>query len=290
MGKAARWFGKMTMCFFGMKKDRKKEKARIFASNCRENEEISRNYPAKPSTDSGEIIQQIPVTQLASWQSSYILAAAITATADAPVAVAEAALAVVKARLRISQAEQGGTMMVIGDREKKAATTIQKIFRGHLARRALRALKAIVRVQALFRGYRIRKRIAAIFMEALMLNHAVVLSQRAYHSSINRKNNALASPSRPNISTCRNYMSGTESSRAKLRRPAFNPKQRPEQGTRFRLLHTDEKATSGPRSSFTSGVGVHCLRDEIMASRPSFYEARMPKRSRIQFQTRFGFS
>ncbi|XP_057975158.1 protein IQ-DOMAIN 20 [Malania oleifera] len=55
-------------------------------------------------------------------------------------------------------------------KEDIAATKIQAIFRGHLARRALGALKSLVKLQALVRGVCVRRqsRIALHSMHALL--------------------------------------------------------------------------------------------------------------------------
>ncbi|RDX60459.1 Protein IQ-DOMAIN 14, partial [Mucuna pruriens] len=55
-------------------------------------------------------------------------------------------------------------------KEDVAATKIQAYFRGHLARRAYRALKSLVKLQALVRGVWVRKqsRIAMQCMHALV--------------------------------------------------------------------------------------------------------------------------
>ncbi|CAA2972578.1 protein IQ-DOMAIN 31-like [Olea europaea var. sylvestris] len=54
-------------------------------------------------------------------------------------------------------------------REEFAATTIQAYFKGHLARRAFRALKSVIKLQALVRGMCVRRqaRIALHCMHAL---------------------------------------------------------------------------------------------------------------------------
>ncbi|GJT67592.1 IQ-DOMAIN 14-like protein [Tanacetum coccineum] len=69
-------------------------------------------------------------------------------------------------------------------REKWAATKIQSVYRGHLARRALRALRGVVKFQALVKGFVVRKRVAATLysMQALLRAQLGVRSQRAHRS------------------------------------------------------------------------------------------------------------
>ncbi|KAF8751405.1 hypothetical protein HU200_012080 [Digitaria exilis] len=66
-------------------------------------------------------------------------------------------------------------------REEKAAIMIQKIFRGYLARRALRALRSLVKIQALVRGYLVRK-------QAAMTLHRLQTLMRLQADSIAVKN------------------------------------------------------------------------------------------------------
>ncbi|KAE8687859.1 putative pectinesterase 53-like isoform X1 [Hibiscus syriacus] len=78
------------------------------------------------------------------------VAAATAAAADAAVAAAKAAVAVV----RLTSQGRGA---MFGGHETRAAVKIQTVFRGYLARSALRALKGLVKIQALVRGYLVRK-------------------------------------------------------------------------------------------------------------------------------------
>ncbi|KAK4727644.1 hypothetical protein R3W88_032561 [Solanum pinnatisectum] len=101
------------------------------------------------------------------------VAAATAAAADAAVAAAHAAVAVVRLT------SQGRSSAVFG-RENLAATKIQTVFRGFLARKALRALKGLVKLQALVRGYLVRRQANATLysMQALMRAQASVRAQK----------------------------------------------------------------------------------------------------------------
>ncbi|OIW03710.1 hypothetical protein TanjilG_29745 [Lupinus angustifolius] len=114
------------------------------------------------------------------------VAAATAAAADAAVAAAQAAVAVV----RLTSIGRGNTMFG-GGNEMWAALKIQTLFRGFLARKALRALKGLVKLQALVRGFLVRKQATATLhsMQALIRAQATVRSHKS-RSVINTKNEA----------------------------------------------------------------------------------------------------
>ncbi|KAL3618264.1 Protein of unknown function (DUF4005) [Castilleja foliolosa] len=185
MGKATRWLRGL----LGMKKD--KENVNI-NSNSDEKKEKKRWSFMKPGKESGPLIQ-IPADG-SDWMRSYMgdsekeqnkhaiaVAAATAAAADAAVAAAQAAVEVV----RLTSQGRGG--FLTDGRERLAAVKIQTVFRGYLARKALRALKGLVKLQALVRGYLLRKRAAATMrsMQALFRAQASVRSQRAHRSMSN---------------------------------------------------------------------------------------------------------
>ncbi|KAL7222102.1 hypothetical protein ACSBR1_023922 [Camellia fascicularis] len=190
MGRAIRWLRGL----LGMRK----ENENVENSNSGDRKEKKRWSFGKSSRDSGvvgNIPVSIPVTDTA-WMRSYIaetekeqnkhaiaVAAATAAAADAAMAAAaQAAVAVVRLT------SQGRGALFCGEREKWAAEKIQTVFRGFLARKALRALKGLVKLQALVRGYLVRKRATAALhsMQALFRAQSTVQFQRA-HRLINKE-------------------------------------------------------------------------------------------------------
>ncbi|GAA0139461.1 hypothetical protein LIER_00997 [Lithospermum erythrorhizon] len=171
MGKATRWFKGL----LGMKKD--KENVENNHSNYQvKRENKSWGFAKNGRKDTAWLTSHIMDTEQS--KHAIAVAAATAAAADAAVAAAQAAVAVV----RLTSHGRGG--MFKGGREKLGATKIQSVFRGFLARKALRALKGLVKLQALVRGYLVRKRTAATLqsMQALIRSQAVVRSQRARRS------------------------------------------------------------------------------------------------------------
>ncbi|KAK4267397.1 hypothetical protein QN277_024183 [Acacia crassicarpa] len=192
MGKASRWLKGL----LGMKKEKdhhrigidnsaslvssdKKEKKRwSFAKSGKDSESGTTSQPRFPPDSASYRSYNMSETEKEQNKHAIAVAAATAAAADAAVAAAQAAVAVVRLT------SQGRGTLFSGSREKWAAVKIQTVFRGYLARKALRALKGLVKIQALVRGFLVRKRATATLhsMQALIRAQASARSQRARRS------------------------------------------------------------------------------------------------------------
>nr|KYP45602.1 Protein IQ-DOMAIN 31 [Cajanus cajan] len=123
---------------------------------------------------------------------AFAVAAATAAVADAVVATARAVMTVV----RLTSQGRGGTMFGVRP-EIWAAIKVQTVFRGYLARKALRALKGLVKLQALVRGYLVRKQATTTLhsMQALVRAQATIRPHKS-HSFMSTKNEAYRSQNR----------------------------------------------------------------------------------------------
>ncbi|XP_028806483.1 protein IQ-DOMAIN 14-like [Neltuma alba] len=179
MGRAARWLKSL----FGIKKDRNHVSEGELRDLCHNPTTIPPNIsPAEAAW------LQSFYTETDKQQNKHAIAvaAATAAAADAAVAAAQAAVAVVRLT-----SHGRGTMFGSGGHEIWAAVKIQTVFRGYLARKALRALKGLVKLQALVKGYLVRKQATATLhsMQALIRAQATVRSQKA-RRLMNRDNEA----------------------------------------------------------------------------------------------------
>ncbi|KMS96477.1 hypothetical protein BVRB_9g224700 [Beta vulgaris subsp. vulgaris] len=183
MGRATRWLKSL----LGMKKQNDKEKTPKSINNddlkrdkmCMVERRWSFTKPTKEKVKDKEnqwFRNYISETEIEQTKHAIAVAAATAAAADAAVAAAQAAVAVVRLT-----SKGRGTLFSAGGRDRMAAIKIQTLFRGYLARRALKALKGLVKLQAHVRGYLVRKRAAATLhsMQALIRAQASVRSQRA---------------------------------------------------------------------------------------------------------------
>ncbi|XP_031388962.1 uncharacterized protein LOC116201716 isoform X2 [Punica granatum] len=203
MGRVTRWL----RGFFGMNNDRQDVVDNVCpasSGNKREYKKwLSFNKPGKdlnthslssdiPANGSSVVAQQEEHEEQQQQHSWQVNGMAMAATLDAAVATAEEAMAAAKAAvadavaavavLRLSVDQRGGALSTMcGKEEVLAAVMIQSVFRGFLARKALRALRGLVRFQAVVRGYLVRKRVRTVLqcMQSLITTQTRVRSQRA---------------------------------------------------------------------------------------------------------------
>ncbi|XP_061376190.1 protein IQ-DOMAIN 19-like [Gastrolobium bilobum] len=195
MGRTSKWLKN----FLTGKKDKEKSATNLNSSNGTENpttpisttpKEKKRwsfrrsSATATPPTASKELnsvesnatasqtVQAATDAQNEQRKHAMAVAAATAAAADAAVAAAQAVAAVI----RLTSGSNGTSRSI----EEDAAIKIQSVFRSHLARKALCALRGLVKLQALVRGHLVRKQAKATLrcMQALVTAQARARAQR----------------------------------------------------------------------------------------------------------------
>ncbi|KAF0913528.1 hypothetical protein E2562_023269 [Oryza meyeriana var. granulata] len=138
-------------------------------------------------------VEEEQIRQAEDEQSKHAMAVALATAAAAEAAVAAAHAAAEVVRLTGKPAALAGAQATTPTSHEHAALMIQSVYRGYLARRALRALKGLVRLQALIRGQAVRRQTAATLrgLESLMKIQA---RQRARASSAAADHHLAAPP------------------------------------------------------------------------------------------------
>ncbi|KAF2303991.1 hypothetical protein GH714_025997 [Hevea brasiliensis] len=199
MGRATRWLKSL----FGIKNNSNKDicdrRDKKRCSSARDSTGLCHNPATIPPNispaEAAWLRSYYNDTEKEQNKHAIVVAAATAAAADAAVAAAQAAVAVVRLT------SHGRGTMFGGGRERWAAVKIQTVFRGYLARKALRALKGLVKLQARVRGYLVRKQATATLqsMEALIRAQATIRSHRA--RNLTRTDNRFEIRARKSLET-----------------------------------------------------------------------------------------
>lgn len=196
MGRATRWLRSL----FGGKKNGKENNGSAVAAvpdDRREKRRWSFKYardscePAAPGSGSAWLKSFYAEAEKEQSKHAIAVAAASAAAADAAVTAAQAAVAV------LQLTSHGRSGKLAGFPEWLAAVKIQRVFRGYLAKKALRALRALVKLQALVRGYLVRKQAAVTFhsMQALLRAQATIRAQKCRAFLCSNKNSSQGTSS-----------------------------------------------------------------------------------------------
>ncbi|XP_077228462.1 protein IQ-domain 26-like [Tasmannia lanceolata] len=179
MGRAGRWLRSL----LGWKKDnsisgdRKEKKRCSFAKSGRDTGGGVGQNPVSGQGEAALLRSYYRESENEQNKHAIAVAAATAAAADAAVAAAQAAVTFVRLT------SHGRGTLFGGGLERWAAVKIQTVFRGYLAKKALRALKGLVKLQARVRGYLVRKQAASTLhsMQALIRAQTTILTQKAHY-------------------------------------------------------------------------------------------------------------
>ncbi|CAD5315280.1 unnamed protein product [Arabidopsis thaliana] len=179
MGRAARWFKGM----FGTKKS--KDRSHVSGGDSFKGGDHSGDFNVhKDSVWLGTILTD---TEKEHNKNAIVVATATATAADAAVSAAAAVV-------RLTSEGRAGDIIITTE-ERWAAVKIQKVFRGSLARKALRALKGIVKLQALVRGYLVRKRAAAMLQSIqTLIRVQTAMRSKRINRSLNKEYNNMFQP------------------------------------------------------------------------------------------------
>ncbi|KAL5209418.1 hypothetical protein ABZP36_005041 [Zizania latifolia] len=186
------WFERIKRLFVSEPKQRPKQEKKakskrwLFMGKLKTQQQSFALPPPPPLS-----LPEEQVRQAEDEQSMHLMAVAVATAAAAEAAVAAAHAAAEVVRLTGQPAALAPAPAALApapapapapSSHEKAALAIQSVYRGYLARRALRALKGLVRLQALIRGQAVRRQTAATLrgLESLMKIQA---RQRARASS-----------------------------------------------------------------------------------------------------------
>ncbi|OIW20042.1 hypothetical protein TanjilG_31971 [Lupinus angustifolius] len=188
MGRKGSWFSAVKKVFSSdSRKDKKNEKQKNHKSKKKSS---GRDKDSEHAFEDAPVavVPSLPPTQevkLAEAENeqnkhAYSLAFATAVAAEAAVAAAQAAAEVV--RLTSMPRYHGKT------KEEIAAIMIQTAFRGHLARRALRALKGLVRMKTIIQGQSVKRQAASTLrcMQTLARLQSQIRERRIKMSEENR--------------------------------------------------------------------------------------------------------
>ncbi|XP_061364499.1 protein IQ-DOMAIN 12-like [Gastrolobium bilobum] len=183
MAKRKSWFGWLKRLFTSESKDKSLQKAKKWGWSLGRIKQTQ--YP-KITAPNRTLIEASAEQR----KHALTVAIATAAAAEAAVAAAHAAAEVVK----LTGASRSYSYLYKGDRSF-AAIKIQSAYRGHLARKALRALKGIIRLQAIVRGQVVRRQVSRTLKNFPSdARNQVEIHERSIHKALENYKNEHIKP------------------------------------------------------------------------------------------------